>query len=187
MYLTRLRRFYGMIQQELAALLGITPALVSYLESGQRALSQEVSRRIVPFLAAMEAVKVIPNVDTPPAGPVEPGPLERRRAACLHEAHNLRWQLRALPEQAAVAARWALTLPVLRAALPPPPPQDKAPTTFEGVRLRHVQAWLDTVPLALSPEELAQWHLRHLRALALETEAAALSALLGQVPQPPAF
>ncbi|MBF9221061.1 hypothetical protein, partial [Hymenobacter ruricola] len=36
------------------------------------------------------------------------------------------------------------------------------------------------LPLALPPEALAEWHLGQQRALALEGEAAALGALLGE-------
>jgi transcriptional regulator with XRE-family HTH domain len=186
--LARLRRYFGLSQQELAALLGVTPVVMNYLERGRRSPSPAVWERLAPFLAVMEAAPEPPtplaaeapnaDPDTPPPGPIDPGPLERRRRACLFEARNLRWQLRQLPEQAAVAARWAEALPRLRAALPPPPPADEAPATAEAVRLRYVHSWLETVPLALEPEALALWHLRHQRARALEAEAAALGALL---------
>ncbi|GAB3863966.1 hypothetical protein GCM10028824_00880 [Hymenobacter segetis] len=183
-YLARVCRYYGLTRQQLAALLGVTPGLVSQLESGTRALTREVSGRLAPFLAPLEAEETAVPPEAaeapPPPSPFDTRPLERRRAACLHEAHNLRWQLRALPEQAAVAARWAAALPALLAALPPPPPPaDEAPATAVAVRLRYVHAWLATVPLALPPDVLAGWHLRHQRALALEAEAAALGALLG--------
>ena len=180
--LARVRRHYGLSQTELAALLGLSGAQLSRLEAGQQALSREVRERLAPFLPALEAATLAapaaPEAGVPPPGPFDAGPLERRRAACLHEAHNLRWRLRALPEQAAVAARWALALPELLAALPPPPPEGTAPATREAVRLRYVHAWLATVPLALPPEVLAEWHLAHQRAAALEAEAAALAALL---------
>lgn len=184
--LARVCRYYGLRRQELAALLGITPALVSQLESGARPLTRAVSERLAPFLAplaAVEAAAAPPETEAapaPPPGPFDTAPLARRRAACLHEAHNLRYRLRALPEQAAVAARWAAALPALLAALPPPPPADEAPATREAVRLRYVHAWLATVPLALPPDVLADWHLAHQRALALEGEAAALAALLAE-------
>lgn len=190
--LARVCRHYGLRRQELAALLGVTPALVSQLESGARPLTRAVGERLAPFLAPLEAAETQapagyapapPETEaTPPPGPVAAGPLARRRAACLHEAHNLRWQLRALPEQAAVAARWAAALPALLAALPPPPPEGEAPATAEAVRLRYVHAWLATVPLALPPDVLAHWHLLYQRARALEAEAAALEGLLAGPP-----
>ena len=146
-----------------------------------------MAERLAPFLAPLEAAEAAPAPEAapsetpavPPPGPFDPGLFQRRRVACLHEARNLRWHLRALPEQAAVAARWAAALPALRAALPPPP-EGEPPATPEAVRLRYVHAWLATVPLALPPDELVEWHLRHQRALALEGEAAALAALLGE-------
>lgn len=176
--LARVRRHFGLRQAEVAALLGISPAQANYLEAGRRALTRAVAERLAPFLAALEAADAVLLPTAPPPGAFDAAPLERRRAACLHEAHNLRWQLRALPEQAAVAARWAEALPGLRAALPPPPPADAAPATREAARLRYVHGWLATVPPALPPETLAEWHLGHQRALALEAEAAALGALL---------
>ncbi|MCI1189228.1 helix-turn-helix domain-containing protein [Hymenobacter sp. DH14] len=142
--LARVCRYYGLTRRELAVLLGISPGLVSQLESGARALTCDVSARLAPFLAPLEAAEVTPASpapDTaPPPGPFDAGPLQRRRAACLHEARTLRWQLRDLPEQAAVAARWAAALPTLLAALPPPPPAGEAPATREAVRLRYVHA-----------------------------------------------
>ncbi|MDQ2769637.1 MAG: helix-turn-helix domain-containing protein, partial [Bacteroidota bacterium] len=53
--LGRLRQYYGLGQHELAALLGVAPALVSQLESGRRALSRAVAGRLAPFLAPLEA------------------------------------------------------------------------------------------------------------------------------------
>ncbi len=185
--LARVRQHYGLRQAELAALLGLSGAQLSRLEAGQQALTREVSARLAPFRAPMEAAEAAPappeTAATPPPGPFETGPLARRRAACLHEAHNLRWQLRALPEQAAVAARWAAALPALLAALPPPAPTHEAPATAEAVRLRYVHGWLATAPLALPPDVLARWHLLHQRARALEAEAAALEGLLAGPPQ----
>ena len=195
--LARVCRYYGLARHELAALLGVTPGLVSQLESGTRPLTRAVAERLAPFRAPLEAhsetaaeaaaqqlaeteAALREPLPPPPPGAFDAQPLERRRAACLHEARNLRYRLRALPEQAAVAARWAAAMPALLASLPPPPPEDETPATREAVRLRYVHAWLATVPLALPPEALAEWHLGHQRALALEGEAAALGALLGK-------
>lgn len=195
--LARVRRHYGLHQAELAALLGISPAQAHYLEAGRRTLTPAVAERLAPFLAPLDArpettaeaaarqlaettAALREPLPPPPPGPFDADPLARRRAACLHEARTLRWRLRALPEQAAVAARWAAALPTLRAALPPPPPAAETPATPEAVRRRYVHAWLATVPPALPPEVLAAWHLAHQRALALEAEAAALGVLLGE-------
>ena len=199
--LARVRRHYGLSQTELAALLGLSGAQLSRLEAGQQPITPEVRERLAPFLAPLEArpetaaeaaARQLAETEAalrvplppPPPGSFDARPLARRRAACLHEARNLRHRLRHLPEQAAVAARWAAAMPALLAALPPAPPEDEAPATpaghgREAVRLRYVHAWLATVPLVLPPEALAEWHLGHQRALALEGEAAALGALLG--------
>jgi hypothetical protein len=123
-----------------------------------------------------------PLLTAPPAGRLDPGPLAARRAACLYHAGNLRWQLRQLPEHARTA-RWAQALPGLRAALPPeapaPPPTASLEARREDVRLRYVRDFLDLQQTTLDPATLSQWHLLHLRAAALEAEAAALAALLG--------
>lgn len=193
--LAQVRRHYGLSQAELAALLGITKALVSYLEAGRRALSPAVAGRLAPFVAALpptdaataaahllaaaqaEADYIAP-LPPPPPGPFKAAPLARRRAACLHEARALRERLHELAAQAAVAARWAAALPGLLAALPPPLPEAAPAATREEARLRYVHAWLATVPLALPPAALAEYHLWHQRALALAAEAAALGQLL---------
>ncbi|MDO7876995.1 helix-turn-helix transcriptional regulator [Hymenobacter sp. ASUV-10] len=186
--LARVRRHYGLSQAELAALLGLSGAQLSRLEAGQQGYSPALRERLGPFLLALppaaeasarhlaeaqaEAASLLPP---PPPGPVEAGLLERRRAACLHEARTLRWRLRHLPAQAAVAARWAQAMPALLADLPPAPPEA---TTAEAARLRYVHAWLATVPLALDAGQLAEWHLGYARAQALEAEAAALATVL---------
>ena len=180
--LAQVRRYYGLHQRELAALLGVSPELVKHIEAGRRALTLEVSERLAPFTQQMVA-DTGPLPTAPPPGPIEAGPLETRRAACLHEAADLRWAVRDLPAQAGIAARWARALPGLRTALPVPPPAAEAPATHEAVRLRYVHARLALVPLALPPEALARWHLAEARAQALEAEAAVLAGLLGAPPQ----
>lgn len=190
----RVRAHFGLEQHELAALLGLSRPMLTNIEAGRRALTCEVAARLAPFVAAVPtaaeaAAQLLAETQAqadataplpaPPPGPVAPGPLEKRRAACLHEARALRWQLRGLPAQARQAAAWAAALPGILAALPPPPPEGQPPATPEQARLRYVHSWLATVPLALSPEVLTQWHLLRQRALALEAEAAALAALLG--------
>ncbi|GAA4041653.1 hypothetical protein GCM10022409_29580 [Hymenobacter glaciei] len=183
--LGQVRAYYGLRQHELAALLGVADSLVGHIEAGRRALTLEVSERLAPFTQQM-AEDTVPLPATPPPGPFDPGPLEARRAACLHEAANLRWAVRGLPGQASIAARWARALPGLRATLPPPIAAEETPATPEAVRLRYAHAWLALRLLALPPEELARWHLADIRAAALEAEAAALAGLLtgqGSVPK----
>ncbi|MBO2010939.1 helix-turn-helix domain-containing protein [Hymenobacter negativus] len=177
--LAQVRAYYGLRQQELAALLGVGESLVGHLEAGRRALTLAVLDRLAPFTRQMvEETGPLPTA--PPLGVFDHGPLEARRVACLHEAANLRWAVRGLPAQAAVAARWVQALPGLLAALPPPPPADEAPATAEAVRLRYAHAWLALRPQALPPEELARWYLAGARATALEAEAAALAVRLSE-------
>jgi hypothetical protein len=70
-------------------------SLANHLEAGRRVPSALVLERLSPLAAHMlpEAADV-PLPTAPPAGRLDPGPLQKRRAACLHEAYNLRWQLR---------------------------------------------------------------------------------------------
>lgn len=63
---------------------------------------------------------------------------------------------------------------------PRPPPTASLEARREAVRLAYVRDFLKVQATALDPEALSRWHLLHLRAEALEAEAAALGALLGQ-------
>ena len=180
----QVRAYFNITQRDLALYLGITESRLNHLEAGRSLPSPAVLARLDPLLTAVreEPMQVLLPA-APPAGRLAPGPLEARRAACLYHAGNLRWQLRQLPEQARTAARWAQALPGLRAALPPeapaPPPTADVETRREAIRLRYVRDFLDLQATALDPATLSQWHLLHLRAKALEAEAAALAALLG--------
>jgi len=180
----RVRAYYGITLRELAACLGISETLAHHYETGRRYPSPAVSARLAPFMDQMPPAPTdAPLPPAPPAGPLDPAPLEARRAACLYHAGNLRWQLRHLPEQARTAARWAQALPGLRAALPPeaetPPPTAGLEARREAIRLAYVRDFLALQATALDPAARSQWHLLHLRAEALEAEAAALAALLG--------
>jgi len=179
------RAYFAMTQRELALYLGISEPLLNHLEAARSLPSPLVLERLAPLLAAVPDEPAAPLLPTaPPAGPLDRAPLEARRDACLYHAGNLRWQARQLPERAQVAARWAQALPALRAGLPPaeaaaPDPTDRA-AAREAVRLAFVRDFLEVQATALDPATLSQWHLLHLRAEALEAEAAALSALLDE-------
>ena len=180
--LGRVAQHFGLTMAEVAGLLGISPVQASQLAAGTRTLTPALGQRLAPFLAAVEAAPAAePPVPTGPTGsdPFDPAPLLARHAACLHEAHNLRWRCRPLAAQALVAAHWAAARPALLAALSPAPDTPPTPDTPEAVRLRYVHARLALAPTALPPDELARWHLAEVRAAALEAEAAALTALLG--------
>ena len=173
--LGRVAQHFGLPMAEVASLLGVSPVQASQLAAGTRSLTREVSQRLAPFLDAVENAPATSETPEVPTGPFDPAPLHARRAACLHEAENLRWRCRPLAAQAQVAANWAAARSGLLAALPPPPP---APDTPEAVRLRYVHARLALAPTVLPPAEVAAWHLLRLRADALEAEAAALAAVL---------
>ena len=178
----RVARHFGLKMAEVAGLLGVGKAQASQIAASTRGLTREVGQRLAPFLEAVEAASTA-EASAAPSGPAasdsfDPAPLLARRAACLHEAENLRWRCRPLAAQAQVAANWAAARPALLAALPPATPAGHGPDTPEAVRLRYVHARLALAPDALPPAEVAAWHLLRLRAEALEAEAAALAALL---------
>ena len=189
----RVRRFYGLRQYELAYALGISPARANALEAGRCAPSRAVAARLAPWLAglppaadaadwaAQQADQAGPP-PAPPAGFCDAAPLEARRAACLHEARQLRWQLRELPAQARLAARVAQAQPAVLAALGPPPPEGEL--TLDAICQRYAHGWLALAPPALPPDVLTRWHLLYQRALALEAEAAALAGVLAEAVPP---
>ena len=151
------RHYFGLEQQELARYLGVTRAQVAHIESGRRALSSALLLRLNPL-----ALHLPPDAETAPAPveelppsapPPETGELDWRRRQCLHRAARLRRELAALLQQVAYAERWAALPAGIGASVP-----GKA--------------------TALSPADVARYHLLRLRAEALETEAAALAALL---------
>ncbi len=147
------RRYFGLEQQELAAYLGVSRAQVAHLESGRRALSSALLLRLNPL-----ALHLPPTTETAPAPaqvlpatapPPETRELEWRRYQCAHRAARLRRALAGLHRRAVHAERWA---------------------TAQPTAARHAAA--------LSPADVARYHLLRLQAEALETEAAALTALL---------
>ena len=105
-----LRRYLGLQQQELANFLGISRSLLANLEANRRFLSRAVHERAAPLLALLpeNARLVVLGAPVPPpalpAAPA-PGPLEARRDYCAWRAANLRYELRALDQRAAVAHR----------------------------------------------------------------------------------
>ena len=147
------RRYFGLEQQQLAAYLGVTRAQVAHIESGRRALSSALLLRLNPL-----ALHLPPDSDAlaapvgvlPPSAPApDPKELDWRRRQCLHRAARLRRELAPLLQSATYAHRWAAAHP------------DAAPHAA-----------------ALTPADVARTHLLRLQAEALETEAAALAALL---------
>ncbi|MDB5269491.1 MAG: hypothetical protein JWP58_2531, partial [Hymenobacter sp.] len=118
--LTRVRRYFGVSQEELARYLGVSGAQLSRLAGGQRAFSPEVAADAAVWEQLLPAAAAAPP--GPPGaadlGTPAPAPLEARLDYCQHHARRLRRALRPLEAQAAHAARWRVALPALRAALP---------------------------------------------------------------------
>jgi transcriptional regulator with XRE-family HTH domain len=183
--LGRVRAYYGLTQPELAQYLGITLSLANHLEAGRRAPSALVLERLSPLAAHMlpEAADV-PLPTAPPAGrPARPWPFAK--APRRLPARGVQPALATAPAARAGPQGGAQALPGLRAALPPaeadaPPPTASLEARREAIRLRYVREFLEVQATALDPEALSRWHLLHLRAEALEAEAAALGVLLGQ-------
>ena len=178
-----MRQYLGLPQQELADFLGISRSMLANLEANRRAMSQAVHARAAPLLAlvpkgALLLVLGIP--EPPPALPVAPasGPLEARRDYCLWRAANLRYELRPLHQRAAVGRRWQTALPVLLAALSPAAPDPAPPGDWS--RFTYPRELAQLWATAFTADDAARYHLLRLQAEALETEAAALAALLAE-------
>lgn len=158
------RRYFGLLQSELAAYLGISPELVKHIEAGRRSLSSAVLLRLSSLARLVpDALPPLPAALAEVPAPAA-GPLAARRDYCLHKARRLRRELGQLLEQATYASRWHHALPTLLADA-----STAAPRT---------QAWLLRRPATTEADEAARYHLLRLQAEALETEAAALAALL---------
>ncbi|QHJ09362.1 hypothetical protein [Hymenobacter busanensis] len=167
----------------MAAWLGVGEAQAGHLETGRRGLSPAAAEALAPL------VRQLPPPDAPSAlaaappplalGRPEAAPLEARLDYCQHHARRLRRQLKPLEAQAAVAARWAEALPAIRAALPAAPAAEPDATAdWAGWHNWFRHRWLDKRPTALPSHQSARYHLLRLQTEALETEAAALQALL---------
>lgn len=176
-----LRQYLGLPQQQLADFLGISRSLLANLEANRRSMSRAVHERAAPLLALLpeNALLAVLAAPTPPpvlpAAPA-PAPLEARRDYCVWRAANLRFELRDLHRRAAVALRWQQALPALLATLPPAAPDPAPPGEWN--RLTYPRELAQLCADAFTPDDAARCHLLRLQAEALETEAAALAALL---------
>ncbi|GAA4374897.1 helix-turn-helix domain-containing protein [Hymenobacter koreensis] len=182
-----LRDYFGFTQLDVAAWLGVSKAQAGHLETGRRGLSEAAAKALAPLLRHLPPAQ--PAASPPPAAagpalalaPPEAAPLAARLDYCQHHARRLRRALRPLQAQATLAARWAALLPAIRAELPPDPGPAAAPnpaTHWPAWLSWQRHRWLAQRPTALPPHLSARYHLLRLQAEALETEAAALRALL---------
>ncbi|WP_400193945.1 hypothetical protein [Hymenobacter sp. B81] len=165
--------------------LGLTKAHVSHLSTGRRSLSPAAAQALAPLLRQLPlpgSEGDTPGLPPPLAlAPPEADPLDARLRYCQYHARRLRRQLEPLEAQATAAARWVAALPAIRAALPPDPGPAAEPDSALDWPAWHNwfrHRWLERRSAALPPVLSAQYHLLRLRAEALETEAAALRALL---------
>jgi transcriptional regulator with XRE-family HTH domain len=186
------RQHFGLSQEEMAGWLGLSKAQAGHLETGQRALSPAAAEALAPLLRQVPAVgpaapptlrlaSAAPAAPPLALAPPEAAPLAARLDYCQHHARRLRRLLRPLAAAAGLAARWAVALPALRAALPPDPGPLAEPdpvADWPGWLAWHRHRWLARRPTALPPARSARYHLLRLQAEALEAEAAALQALL---------
>jgi transcriptional regulator with XRE-family HTH domain len=113
--LLRLRRHFGLSQDDLAQLLGLTRGMVSMAETGRRALPSEAWLLLTPLLEALE--ETTPFV-AKPLTMEELRPVQRRQQECAFQATALRRTLDRLQQQAVQTARRARAVPALRAAAP---------------------------------------------------------------------
>jgi transcriptional regulator with XRE-family HTH domain len=175
--LAAVRRYFGLHQFELAAYLGRSPELAKHQEAGRRRLGAATAQRLLPLLQALPAppepapaptATSAPLPAAPAAGLALPAaaPLLARLDYCQHHARRLRRELSKLETTLEYARRWQAALPALLAQAP----DERA---RQWLLRRQEQAAAD-----LDAEASAAYHLLRLRAEALETEAAALAALL---------
>jgi len=173
--LAAVRRYFGLHQFELAAYLGSSPELAKHQEAGRRTLGAATAQRLLPLLRALPAAGPAPlaaastlPTTAPAAGLAPPAaaPLLARLDYCQHHATRLRRELAKLETTLEYARRWLAALPALLIQAP-----DERATRW--LLRRQAQATAD-----LDAEASAHYHLLRLRAEALETEAAALAALL---------
>ncbi|GAA3939875.1 hypothetical protein GCM10022406_24900 [Hymenobacter algoricola] len=175
--MSHLCAYFGLRAYDMAHYLGVDAGQLSRLASGRRPTGPAVQEALAPFVKCMPAM-------APTSGPLALAPpaaaaLEARLDYCRHHARRVRRALRPLEAQAQAAARWSAALPAFRAALPTDPgaePDSVAAWPAWHTWFRH--RWLDRRPGTLDPDQSAAYHLLRLRAEALETEAAALQALL---------
>jgi hypothetical protein len=90
--------------------------MLANIEANRRSMTQAVHERAAPLLALLPEgarLTVLAAPVPPPALPTAPapGPLEARRDYCVWRAANLRYELRALNQRAAVGYRWQQALP----------------------------------------------------------------------------
>lgn len=173
--IARVRAWFGLRQAELALFLGVSPALVQHVESGQRALSAGMVQALLPLLPHVPATPDASPTSLPPGTTAPEGEeLDFRRRVCLQQAARCRAEMAALAQQAHAAQHWAQALPALLAA---PAPAAADADAYDRAAWR--TGWLHRRARPLPSDAITRWHLLAARATALEAEAAALATALG--------
>jgi len=160
------RDYFGLDQQTLAAGLGVAREQLAGYETGRRGHQAATTQRLLPLLQALPATPAPPADPAAGLAPPAAAPLLARLDYCQHHAARLRRELAKLETTLEYARRWLAALPALLA-------QATDERARQWLLRRQAQATAD-----LDAEASAYYHLLRLRAEALETEAAALAALL---------
>lgn len=178
--LAQVRRYFGLPQWELAAFLGVSPELVKHIEAGRRTITSRVLLQLnaLALLLPAEPVRAEkPDSLHIPLTPVPAGPeadeLLARLDECQHRTGRLRYQMRQVAAEWALARRWEQALPALLQTAPP----DTDTTPAANRRRRWLAAREQYVQQTLGPAA-ARFHRLRVRAEALEAEAAGLETLL---------
>ena len=179
--IARVRAWFGLRQAELALFLGVSPALVQHVESGQRALSTGVVQALAPLLPHLPAtLDAFPTSLPPGTTAPQEEELDFRRRVCLQQAARCRAEMATLAQQAHAAQHWAQALPALLAAAPAPAAADAAAADADALdRAAWRTGWLHRRARPLPAAVATRWHLLAARAAALDTEAAVLATFLG--------
>ncbi|AMR27013.1 hypothetical protein A0257_07755 [Hymenobacter psoromatis] len=181
--LARVRAWFGLSQAELALYLGISPALLSSLEGGSRALSATVRAALLPLLPHLPAAPEPAPAPTAAlavgTAPPEAAALDLRRRQCQQRATHLLAQAAALADQAQVARHWQAALPALLATATAeaaaPAEAAAAPDADALARATWRTGWLHRHARPLPAATATQHRLLLARAAGLLAEAAALA------------
>lgn len=178
--MARVRVWFGLTQAELALYLGISPALVRGIETGQRALTSAVLSALLPLARHLPADDA-PLPATDDALPAAPAPaaaeIDFRRRTCLAQAARLELELAQLTQRAQAAQRWAQALPALLPAAPAAPAAAPGDDAAEAaIREQWRVGWLHRRARPLPAEAAKRAALLRARIAGLRAEAAALAA-----------
>jgi transcriptional regulator with XRE-family HTH domain len=119
------RGHFGLSQEDLASLLGMSRAMLSLAELQRRTLSTQALMWLLPLArragdSSAAAPAPTPAAPTPGAADAVGTALAERQARCRHEAEQLRRELRPHHTRLLQAQRRLEVLPELRASLPTP-------------------------------------------------------------------